>query len=514
MFINRWRLALLTMLALGVVFAAQTTQPAPIAVLAQGDDSAACTTLIREAVREIGSDCAELGRNEACYGNTLIDATLSDSTLTFAEGGDIVEIGALESLATAPADPTNNTWGIALLDLQADLPESGDGNVRMVVFGGVDVTPVNTAAAGFDATCALSNDGDQNINLRVGPNTSFAAVDTLQPGEALTGYGVSADGEWVRAAEGWIFASITTNDCSGAGLPVFDEASEAYLAPMQNFTLTLGEGGSCAAAPDGLLVQAPEGTTANIMINNVEIRLGSTAFITIDDAENALVVANLDGDVVVTSDERSRRIRVGEETTVALAEVPLGTEGNAAGAPTYPRPFTSTTQTIDENLLSLLPETFTMPSPAAPRNVDDALDEGRPDAPGQYLGCGSCNTCGYAERECITTPDGTCTWDPATCRDAFYTERGQSFKGPFEIQCTEGDLGSYRLVYTDKLGENGLVGGASTSNPTYATVGTIAPLEMFVNYTCPYAGQTQSVTVTAQDTLGNVLLWSTILVGN
>jgi len=38
-----------------------------------------------------------------------------------------------------------------------------------------------------------------------------------------------------------------------------------------------------------------------------------------------------------------------------------------------------------------------------------------PPPPGQWQGCGSCQTCGYPADQCVTSPDGQCLWDPATC---------------------------------------------------------------------------------------------------
>lgn len=35
--------------------------------------------------------------------------------------------------------------------------------------------------------------------------------------------------------------------------------------------------------------------------------------------------------------------------------------------------------------------------------------------PGMWLPCGSCDTCGHPANECVTSPEGLCLWDPATC---------------------------------------------------------------------------------------------------
>jgi len=517
-----WRSFALMMFALALLWAAPNMVPSTVSTEVYAQDDSVCQTLVRDAVREIGSACRDLGRNEACYGNTSVIAELIvDDQQAFDESGDIIDVSSLLSLTTTPANPATNEWGIALLDLLVDLPENDTNNLRMVVFGGVEVDPVSPAANGYEETCTLTNNRSQRINLRVGPDTSFAIVEQLNSGESLIGYGISADGEWVRTAKGWIFASLTNNDCAGQSLPVITEASDAYLAPMQNFTLTVGRGGSCEAVPDGLLVQAPEGTTANIMVNNVEIRLGSTAFITMDNTQQELIVANFDGDVVTTVEGQSRRLRVGEETTIPLEE------NEPTGGPTFPRPFTDEARKIDENLINLLPEPFPVPSPASQRTVNDALDTGRSasggssssntattTAPGRWLGCGSCNTCGYPDLECVTDPSGQCLWDPATCRDAFITESGQSLKGPFSIDCVAYSSDNlYRLVYADRLGQYTLADAYVDSPSKDANLESLAPYEMFVSYDCPFLGGSETVTVTAFDTKGNVLIWQTVLYG-
>lgn len=41
--------------------------------------------------------------------------------------------------------------------------------------------------------------------------------------------------------------------------------------------------------------------------------------------------------------------------------------------------------------------------------------DGGDDVPGSWLPCGSCDTCGHPASECVTSPEGVCLWDPATC---------------------------------------------------------------------------------------------------
>ncbi len=50
-----------------------------------------------------------------------------------------------------------------------------------------------------------------------------------------------------------------------------------------------------------------------------------------------------------------------------------------------------------------------VPEPGEP------FQPGQPGGPGQWLPCGSCDTCGHPANECVTSPEGQCLWDPATC---------------------------------------------------------------------------------------------------
>jgi hypothetical protein len=45
---------------------------------------------------------------------------------------------------------------------------------------------------------------------------------------------------------------------------------------------------------------------------------------------------------------------------------------------------------------------------------DDGGDDGDGPSAG-WLPCGSCDTCGHPASECVTSPEGICLWDPATC---------------------------------------------------------------------------------------------------
>ncbi|MBI1259660.1 MAG: hypothetical protein GC204_19505 [Chloroflexi bacterium] len=189
-------------------------------VLAQGTD---CPAFVDRALDAVGQSCGTLGRNQVCYGNNSIDSQFhTPAVVHFARPGDRASVLDLEHLTTAPLRPQDRIWGIAVLSLQANLPENLPGqNATFIVFGDTD----------------------------------------LQPAEAPAGYD----------------------------------------APMQAFSLSTRIGGlNCQDVPEsGLLVQAPENTTVNFMINGVEVNVGSSALLE-NDADN-LTVSTIEGFVQVTS---------------------------------------------------------------------------------------------------------------------------------------------------------------------------------------------------------------------
>lgn len=105
--------------------------------------SNSCETLVTTALNTLDTVCEDVGRNQACYGNTRIDAILRDnSSATFTSAGDTVGINDLESMSLSALDIERNEWGFAILQVQANLPDTLPGqNVTFMLFGGTQITP-------------------------------------------------------------------------------------------------------------------------------------------------------------------------------------------------------------------------------------------------------------------------------------------------------------------------------------------------------------------------------------
>lgn len=114
------------------------------AVIAQGN----CPAIVQQALDAANELCTSTGRNQACYGHIAIDAVPQPgiAALDFDSAGDIEDVTAIQTLRLHPMDAVSQTWGVALMRLQANLPGSLPGqNVTFLLFGDVEIT--NTVPA-------------------------------------------------------------------------------------------------------------------------------------------------------------------------------------------------------------------------------------------------------------------------------------------------------------------------------------------------------------------------------
>jgi hypothetical protein len=100
----------------------------------------ACPDLVTEAMAAVEEFCLDLGRNQACYGNIQLNAEAQPNVedFVFDANGDIVDLADILTLELNPMDIDNGIWGVAVMSLQADIPDSLPGqNVTFILFGDV-----------------------------------------------------------------------------------------------------------------------------------------------------------------------------------------------------------------------------------------------------------------------------------------------------------------------------------------------------------------------------------------
>lgn len=340
------------------------------AVFAQAD----CPTIVGDALTAVGERCDELARNTACYANVSLEAIPREGVDDFAfeAPGDTTALSTLQSLTLSSRVEESGEWGIALLSVQANLPDTLPGqNVTMLLFGEVWLENAVTPQTEISVTPT------QNVNVRRSPTSDADnAFDVAQADQPIMATGRTADGLWLRVRvngrTGWLWAAFVTTESDLSTLEVIEDTSVESFTPMQAFYFSSGVGDRpCAEAPDsGILIQTPEGADRiELSINNVEVSLGSTIYIQYSGGSGDLMtISVLEGSATVSAGGVTQYVPAGTLTTIQMCSC-----YEPDGTPTYPQPY-------DYDSLLVLPVGVALPQAVeiaqslTPEQITAALD--------------------------------------------------------------------------------------------------------------------------------------------
>lgn len=207
----------------------------PAIISAQEDNDETCPQLVSLAIESANDICQDIGRNQACYGNVLIDATPQESaeSFVFSDTGDVADVADIQSLALAGMNTSTNEWGVAIMRIQANIPETLPGqNVTFVLFGDVEIEDASTQVEGeFGAM--------QAFYLRSGVGDSACA-------EAPN------SGILVQTPEGVADIALNVNGVDIAlGSTAFLQAQSPEDETLGELRISLLEGNSTVSANDG-----------------------------------------------------------------------------------------------------------------------------------------------------------------------------------------------------------------------------------------------------------------------
>lgn len=314
---------------------------APLVVLAED-----CPAIVQAALTAADASCSTTGRNQACYGNVQLVAVPQPNAAEFVfnQPGDKVDVSGLQSLQLSSMDEVNQQWGVAVMRLQANLPDTLPGqNVTLVLFGNVELTPAVSAPITLDITAK------SKANVRGTPSTSGAVVGSLASGQTIMADGRNSDSTWLRIQledgnSGWVFANLITPSGDVSTLAEVDANGPAtpqsqFGAGQAFYFKSSGVDTPCAEAPNGLLIQSPAGAQrVELTVNDVTLSIGSTAFLqTAGDTSGEMTVSALSGLIQIEAGGVTQNVIEGAQSSVTL-----DAEGKAAGTPSDPQPYDST----------------------------------------------------------------------------------------------------------------------------------------------------------------------------
>jgi hypothetical protein len=244
-----------------------------------------CPALVNRALAEIGTNCAGLERNNVCYGYNRVEAAFNDpvSEDYFSKPSDRAGLTTLESLQTAPLNEAAGTWGIATMDVQANLPGALPGqSVVFILLGAVEIenaVPEEDALILPDEPLEVLT--SHAAALRRSPAGQAQVVGQVEANTPLLADGISENGQWLRVffmadhqATAWVRLGDLEAVDSLSTLPVITPKSRT---PMQAFRFQTSIGGvDCEQAPSVLFIQGPENIEVDINANGADIRIGSS----------------------------------------------------------------------------------------------------------------------------------------------------------------------------------------------------------------------------------------------
>lgn len=244
-----------------------------------------CTALLEDALLAVEDNCDRTGRNEACYGYNQVSASFINEVADdfFTQPSDVVGIAEIETIRTAGLNLDSGIWGVATMNIQANLPNTLPGqNVTFMLLGDVEVENGVDPETAFQPSEGIEIivTAPSGANIRSGADLNFNVVGGARPDEILLADGISEDGEWFRVAYNervaWVNRIVFDDTIEAVDdLPVL---SDDLQTPMQAFYLRTGIGRpECEEVPDNLLmVQGPENIEINITANGADISIGST----------------------------------------------------------------------------------------------------------------------------------------------------------------------------------------------------------------------------------------------
>ncbi|MFN8373078.1 MAG: hypothetical protein U0694_09410 [Anaerolineae bacterium] len=215
------------------------------AVSAQED----CPAIVEQALSTASDVCAETGRNQACYGNVDLTAALRPDvdSVQFEDAGDITDLTNITGLTLSGMDEENGTWGVAVLQVQANLPDTLPGqNVMMLLFGDVEITDANA-------------EGDAESDSAGNPMQAFYFRSGI--GDAPCAEAPNS-GILIQTPEGAGTIDLTMNDVS------ITLGSTAYVQaqPEGDMVFSVIEGDGTVEA-EGVSRDVPAGTRVTVAID-------------------------------------------------------------------------------------------------------------------------------------------------------------------------------------------------------------------------------------------------------
>ena len=292
---------------------------------AQGTEST-CPGIVTTVVDIINVNCGTLSVNTACYGNDLVQASFIDDVPEsyFTQPADRTELSRVQNISTAPLDVEEQVWGVAVLNVQANVPNTLPGEVVTFILLGdsqIENRVDPTAVQPYIVPVTVTTTADANGFLD--PESTSETLGDIPEGTDLLADALDETTEWLRVVFSgqpmWVERAVVSD---ALGLDALTVLSADSFTPMQAFYFSTGVGQPvCNDAPNMITVRSPDNIRINLNINGADVRLGSMVTLqSIGDNQAMFTVHEghleiVDSGVVIPVD-RSIMATLGEDGTI------------------------------------------------------------------------------------------------------------------------------------------------------------------------------------------------------
>ncbi len=321
------RLAVMVLMMIGMSVLLQPAQ-------AQTSNPA-CPALVELALSQVGNNCADLGHNSACYGFNKLSASFNQSVDPnfFTRPADRADLATFQTIQTAPLNLGLGQWGIAVMNVQANVPNTLPGQaVTFLLLGDSDIE--NAVEASGDTVQTVTVILQATTDLRSGAQAGSDVLGNLAAGTVVDANAISQDGSAIRlvtdSGGGWVNREAVNPNPTLDKLPKVKPNSDS---PMQSFYFRTRPGGNldCAQTPSVLTIQSPQHIKVNLTANGADIEMGSLITLQVLADGVTMQLTTLEGQAIVakgTPDEVV--VPAGSTTTHCLSPAQnLGDDGKA-----------------------------------------------------------------------------------------------------------------------------------------------------------------------------------------
>ncbi|RMG80029.1 MAG: SH3 domain-containing protein, partial [Chloroflexi bacterium] len=300
-----------------------------------------CPALVEQALSAMDDNCGGLERNSACYGYNQVSATFLEEVSEdfFTQPSDRTTVSILAKLTTSPLNLETNEWGVAVMSLQANVPNTLPGQaVTFILLGDAELENAVEPEDAFTPADPVPVFGNvrEGANVRSGPGLNFNVIGALANNDRVEADGIDPTGDWLRIVYndriGWVSLSVIAVDTQAlATLPVLDGTQRM---PMQAFYLRTGIGQPTCneISDDVLVVQGPKNLEVEFTVNGADVRIGSTVLFRILPPGDLMEIIVLDGHAIVTDPDTGavKTVFAGYRSVVCLSEPDnLGIDGES-----------------------------------------------------------------------------------------------------------------------------------------------------------------------------------------